>query len=229
MKNYKIVIISLLLVVVCTLCSCGNSSTDKADKNQATKTKATTQSTTDSDDRMCLFKKDKNYEIYQYRYNENSFEYIYFIYDNKHSRIDCKNVYAREPQIVQNDTEKDGKNIVRVLISGGSNVNITKYYNVSNGKVSKEYQNVLCADKKKVAYISYKNGKTILNVQNKFAPKSFFEKELDMGGISTTMFKGEFNGNSITVTHAKGKNYKDVRETFSLNQKWFEVIVWKTL
>lgn len=219
MKNYKIVIISLLLVVVCTLCSCGNSSTDKADKNQATKTKATTQSTTDSDDRMCLFKKDKNYEIYQYRYNENSFEYIYFIYDNKHSRIDCKNVYAREPQIVQNDTEKDGKNIVRVLISGGSNVNITKYYNVSNGKVSKEYQNVLCADKKKVAYISYKNGKTILNVQNKFAPKSFFEKELDMGGISTTMFKGEFNGNSITVTHAKGKNYKDVRETFSLNQK----------
>lgn len=214
MKNYKIVIISLLLVVVCTLCSCGNSSTDKADKN-----KATTQATTDSVDRMCLFEKDKNYEIYQYRYNENSFEYIYFIYDNKHSRIDCKNVYAREPQIVQNDTEKDGKNIVRVLISGGSNVNITKYYNVSNGKVSKEYQNVLCADKKKVAYISYKNGKTILNVQNKFAPKSFFEKELDMGGISTTMFKGEFNGNSITVTHAKGKNYKDVRETFSLNQK----------
>lgn len=217
MKNYKIVIISLLMVIVCTLCSCGNSSTDKADKNQATKTKATTQATTDSVDRMCLFKKDKNYEIYQYRYNENSFEYIYFIYDNKHSRIDCKNVYAREPQIVQNDTEKDGKNIVRVLISGGSNVNITKYYNVSNGKVSKEYQNVLCADKKKVAYISYKNGKTILNVQNKFAPKSFFEKELDMGGISTTMFKGEFDGNSITVTHAKGKNYKDVRETFSLN------------
>lgn len=217
MKNYKIIIVSLLMVIVCVLCSCGNSSTDKADKNQATKTKATTQATTDSDDRMCLFKKDKNYEIYQYRYNENSFEYIYFIYDNKHSRIDCKNVYAREPQIVQNDTEKDGKNIVRVLISGGSNVNITKYYNVSNGKVSKEYQNVLCADKKKVAYISYKNGKTILNVQNKFAPKSFFEKELDMGGISTTMFKGEFDGNSITVTHAKGKNYKDVRETFSLN------------
>lgn len=219
MKNHKIIIVSLLMVIVCTLCSCGNSSTDKADKNQATKTKATTQATTDSDDRMCLFKKDKNYEIYQYRYNEYSFEYIYFIYDNKHSRIDCKNVYAREPQIVQNDTEKDGKNIVRVLISGGSNVNITKYYNVSNGKVSKEYQNVLCADKKKVAYISYKNGKTILNVQNKFAPKSFFEKELDMGGISTTMFKGEFNGNSITVTHAKGKNYKDVKETFSLNQK----------
>ena len=75
----------------------------------------------------------------------------------------------------------------------------------------------MCADKKKVAYISYKNGKTILNVQNKFSPKSFFEKELDMGGIFTTMFKGEFNGNSITVTHAKGKNYKDVRETFSLN------------
>ncbi len=221
MKNYKIVIISLLLVVVCTLCSCGNSSTDKADKNQATKTKATTQATTDNVDRMCLFEKDKNYEIYQYRYNENSFEYIYFIYDNKHSRIDCKNVYAREPQIVQNDTEKDGKNIVRVLISGGSNVNITKYYNVSNGKVSKEYQNVLCADKKKVAYISYKNGKTILNVQNKFAPKSFFEKELDMGGISTATFigKGEFDGNSITITYAKGKNYKDVRETFSLNQK----------
>lgn len=219
MKNHKIVIISLLLVVVCTLCSCGNSSTDKADKNKDTKTKATTQATTDNVDRMCLFEKDKNYEIYQYRYNENSFEYIYFIYDNKHSRIDCKNVYAREPQIVQNDTEKDGKNIVRVLISGGSNVNITKYYNVSNGKVSKEYQNVLCADKKKVAYISYKNGKTILNVQNKFAPKSFFEKELDMGGISTATFigKGEFDGNSITVTHAKGKNYKDVKETFSLN------------
>ena len=219
MKNHKIVIISLLLVVVCTLCSCGNSSTDKADKNKDTKTKATTQATTDNVDRMCLFEKDKNYEIYQYRYNENSFEYIYFIYDNKHSRIDCKNVYAREPQIVQNDTEKDGKNIVRVLISGGSNVNITKYYNLSNGKVSKEYQNVLCADKKKVAYISYKNGKTILNVQNKFAPKSFFEKELDMGGISTATFigKGEFDGNSITVTHAKGKNYKDVKETFSLN------------
>ena len=219
MKNYKIVIISLLMVIVCTLCSCGNSSTDKADKNKDTKTKATTQATTDNVDRMCLFEKDKNYEIYQYRYNENSFEYIYFIYDNKHSRIDCKNVYAREPQIVQNDTEKDGKNIVRVLISGGSNVNITKYYNVSNGKVSKEYQNVLCEDKKKVAYISYKNGKTILNVQNKFAPKSFFEKELDMGGISTATFigKGEFDGNSITITHAKGKNYKDVRETFSLN------------
>lgn len=219
MKNYKIVIISLLLVVVCTLCSCVNSSTDKSDKNKDTKTKATTQATTDNVDRMCLFEKDKNYEIYQYRYNENSFEYIYFIYDNKHSRIDCKNVYAREPQIVQNDTEKDGKNIVRVLISGGSNVNITKYYNVSNGKVSKEYQNVLCEDKKKVAYISYKNGKTILNVQNKFAPKSFFEKELDMGGISTATFigKGEFDGNSITVTHAKGKNYKDVKETFSLN------------
>ena len=223
MNNYTIVIISLLLVVVCTLCSCGNSSTDKSDKNKDTKAKATQQvaNKTDDEDRMYLFKKDKNYEIYQYRYNEYSFEYVFFIYDNKHRRIDCKNVYAREPQIVQNDTEKDGKNIVRVLISGGSNVNITKYYNVSNGKVSKEYQNVLCADKKKVAYISYKNGKTILNVQNKFAPKSFFEKELDMGGISTATFigKGEFDGNSITVTHAKGKNYKDVRETFSLNQK----------
>lgn len=45
------------MVIVCTLCSCGNSSTDKADKNQATKTKATTQATTESDDRMCLFKK----------------------------------------------------------------------------------------------------------------------------------------------------------------------------
>lgn len=77
MKNYKIFIISLLMVIVCTLCSCGNSSTDKADKNQATKTKATTQATTDSDDRMCLFKKDKNYEIYQYRYNEYSFEYVF--------------------------------------------------------------------------------------------------------------------------------------------------------
>lgn len=119
MKNYKIVIISLLLVVVCTLCSCGNSSTDKSDKNKDTKAKATQQvaNKTDDEDRMYLFKKDKNYEIYQYRYNEYSFEYVFFIYDNKHRRIDCKNVYAREPQIVQNDTEKDGKNIVRVLIS----------------------------------------------------------------------------------------------------------------
>ena len=45
------------------------------------------------------------------------------------------------------------------------------------------------------------------------------EKELDMGGISTATFigKGEFDGNLITITYAKGKNYKDVRETFSLN------------
>lgn len=59
MKNYKIVIISLLLVVVCTLCSCGNSSTDKSDKNKDTKAKATQQvaNKTDDEDRMYLFKK----------------------------------------------------------------------------------------------------------------------------------------------------------------------------
>lgn len=219
MKNHKIIIVSLLLVVVCTLCSCGNSSTDKADKNQATKTKATTQATTDSVDRMCLFEKDKNYEIYQYRYNEYSFEYVFFIYDNKHRRIDCKNVYTREPYISRIGTDKVGKNILRCRISNGTNAYTTQYYNVSNGKVSNEYKGEVCSDEKRVAYIDYKDGKTILEVKKIFDKKPFFEKELDMGGISTATFigKGEFDGNSITITYAKGKNYNDVRETFSLN------------
>lgn len=221
MKNYKIVIISLLLVVVCTLCSCGNSSTDKSDKNKDTKAKATQQvaNKTDDEDRMCLFEKDKNYEIYQYRYNEYSFEYVYFIYDNKHRRIDCKNVYAREPYISRIGIDKVGKNILRCYISNGTNAYTTQYYNVSNGKVSNEYKGEVCSDEKRVAYIDYKDGKTILEVKKIFDKKPFFEKELDMGGISTATFigKGEFDGNSIIITYAKGKNYKDVRETFSLN------------
>lgn len=223
MKNYKIVIISLLLVVVCTLCSCGNSSTDKSDKNKDTKAKATQQvaNKTDDEDRMCLFEKDKNYEIYQYRYNEYSFEYVFFIYDNKHRRIDCKNVYTREPYISRIGTDKVGKNILRCYISNGTNAYTTQYYNVSNGKVSDEYKGEVCSDEKRVAYIDYKDGKTILEVKKIFDKNPFFEKELDMGGISTATFigKGEFDGNSITITYAKGKNYKDVRETFSLNQK----------
>lgn len=223
MKNHKIIIVSLLMVIVCTLCSCGNSSTDKADKNKDTKAKATQQvaNKTDDEDRMYLFKKDKNYEIYQYRYNEYSFEYIYFIYDNKHSRIDCKNVYAREPYISRIGIDKVGKNILRCYISNGTNAYTTQYYNVSNGKVSDEYKGEVCFDEKRVAYIDYKDGKTILEVKKIFDKKPFFEKELDMGGISTATFigKGEFDGNSITITYAKGKNYKDVRETFSLNQK----------
>ena len=84
---------------------------------------------------------------------------------------------------------------------------------MSNGKVSNEYKGEVCFDEKRVAYIDYKDGKTILKVKKIFDKKPFFEKELDMGGISTATFIGK----SIIITHAKGKNYKDVRETFSLN------------
>ena len=140
-------------------------------------------------------------------------------YDNKHRRIDCKNVYTREPYISQIGTDKVGKNILRCYISNGTNAYTTQYYNVSNGKVSNEYKGEVCFDEKRVAYIDYKDGKTILEVKKIFDKKPFFEKELDMGGISTATFigKGEFDGNSIIITHAKGKNYKDVREIFSLN------------
>lgn len=209
MKNMKVMIlISSLLMILSCFCSCSCSSA-KSNNVISNDKQVSTSAKSDSNEQMTLFEKGANYQIYQFNYSKHSSEYVYFIYDNDNKRLDCDTVYSYEPHV-----KEYNKNILKCTISRGSNADVVKYYNVTDDKISPVYENICYESGDEVAYIHYNNGHTYLKMQKLFSTKAYFVKELDMGGIMTTKFDVKVDGDSISITHAKGKDYKEVTETF---------------
>lgn len=206
MKNKKVLLFIIFAAVIgfvfssCSFSQNGNMSISETQSSTIIK---------NNEEKISLLKKDDNYQIYQFHYSEYSSEYIYFIYDNEENRLDCKNVYAYEPHI-----EKIGNNVFKCVISGGSNANIVKYYNVSKDMISPEYKNVCYDNRNEVAYIKNYKGKTYFKLQKIFDNNAYFVKELDMDGITTTKFDVKIRDGKIFITHIKGKDYKEITEIF---------------
>ena len=160
---------------------------------------------------MSLISNFTNYKIYEYKYDESSSDYVFFIFDNNGKRLDAGYCQSHEPSI-----EKVDNNIIEYSLGFGTNAKEYKYYEINKGLVSQTYQNVYYRQNDTIAYIDYVNNSTYVCYKKVFETQDILKQKLDMGGITSTEYNISIDDNKLCVTHPKGKEYKEITEKFAL-------------
>lgn len=154
------------------------------------------------------------HKVYRFSYNNNIDDYMYFIFDKNGEKLDSACFQKHSPKI-----EKLSSNILKSTLIYGTDAYIVKYYDITNSVVSSDFQGVCYDDEEKVAYIDFKNDKTYLKIQKMFSDDIILKEKLNLGdaGVATSsQFDVSVSGDTVTVKHPYGSDYKTITETFSL-------------
>lgn len=165
-------------------------------------------------DKLTLISNDKNYEVYEYYYNQFMTDYFFIIFDNKGEKLDAGYCGEHMPSI-----KKVNEFILEYSISFGTNAVEYKYYDVKNGLASEAFQNIYYCQDNKVAYVDYRDTGTYICYKEIFEESFLINEKLDMGGIMTTQFEVFIDKDILSVTHAKGKEYNEITEKFIIEEK----------
>lgn len=168
-----------------------------------------------TDSNYTLIEDDNDYQVYAYADSDGILsDYTYFIFNDNGDKIDSGYNQSREPIF-----QKFDNHVLKRLISAGTNVNFTTYYDLSRSLISDEYENVYYDDGELVVYIHYdnQNDSTYVTAKKIFDSDFLLNEKLDLDGIFTTDYHVEVKDNRVTVQHVKGPHYDDVVETFELS------------
>ncbi|MCH5298922.1 MAG: hypothetical protein J1E96_04075 [Ruminococcus sp.] len=192
----------IIISVVCSMCLLGGcQSDDYEDKS--------------SIHQAVLVDESYYHKVYIFSYNNNTDDYMCFIFDKNGEKLDSACYQKHCPKI-----EELNSDILKSTLIYGTDAYIVKYYDITNSIVSPDFQGVCYNDEEKVAYIDFKNDKTYLKIQKMFSDDVILKEELNLGDAvvaTTSSFDVSISGDTVTVKHPYGSDYKTITETFLLN------------
>lgn len=163
-----------------------------------------------------LIEKQEFYEVYS---NVDYTGYYYIIHDKKGSIVDYGYYDYHGIKFEQNG------DILKLRFNLGGNIGNEKYYNVSNGKVSRTYECVLDSSGELVAYFSnsFEDPKqTSIVIENMFDSTVYckeFLRDISVNSIiQSSVIEAEFieNNSKFIITYKTASNEEKVTEILTL-------------